>query len=85
MKAKLTIYMDNAAFGDNPMDRAAEVGRILSRLAGQVVDAAELISGDVFPLVDVNGNRVGELEIMESASSKSQREYQDADDVYRRA
>jgi hypothetical protein len=56
MTFTVKIKCDNAAFGDDP---GAEVGRILHKLA-HVVERSPLCKGDTFPLVDENGNKVGE-------------------------
>lgn len=57
----MQIETDNAAFGEGDVrggDRAAEVARILRRVARLVEDGS--VSG---PLHDANGNRVGEFEL----------------------
>ncbi len=62
MVAKITIDMDNAAFGEG---RAAnEVARILSSItfdlrAGKV----ECDEGGYKALMDINGNKVGEFNV----------------------
>ena len=53
MKATITIEMDNAAFEDGP---ATELARILRALAKRVSDGPDYV-----PLMDVNGNKVGEF------------------------
>lgn len=58
MKFRLEIDMDNAAFGDDRSERAAEVARILAELA-TVMDANGLQRGDTGAVHDYNGNRVG--------------------------
>ena len=63
MKATLTVNMDNAAFDE---DRAAlELARTLRVLAHDVDghSRAGLLRGRVFPVLDSNGNKVGELRI----------------------
>jgi hypothetical protein len=59
MKLTLYIDMDNAAFEDAPGQEAA---RIL-RAAARKVEGAQ--TGDIgyFPLMDSNGNKVGELKV----------------------
>lgn len=57
MTAKITVRMDNAAFGDTP---ASELARILRDLAKHIEN------GDTDRrLMDSNGNRVGAFEITE--------------------
>lgn len=55
MTLKITIKMDNAAF-----DEGSEAGRILEKLAKTVDDMSP---GDSKPLIDVNGNCVGEAKV----------------------
>jgi len=57
MKFTLTIDTGNAAFGEDGMDRAAEVARLLRHAAAQVEPRVE--KGDVWFLLDSNGNTVG--------------------------
>lgn len=60
----LSIATDNAAFNDpddpknSGVARGMEVARILRRLAA-AVEGDSLDKGDSYPLMDVNGNRVG--------------------------
>ncbi len=56
MKLTLTIDMDNAAFEDAP---GLEAWRIIASRERHIktIDRNDL--GTVFPLMDVNGNRVG--------------------------
>lgn len=56
MTLTITIEMDNDAFSDGPH----EAGRILRVLAAKVENGA-----DYAPCMDVNGNKVGELNISE--------------------
>jgi hypothetical protein len=53
MSFRLEIATDNAAFDDAP---AVELARILRELADRVEEAE---AGDVLPVRDLNGNRVG--------------------------
>lgn len=55
MTAKITINCDNAAFDDGP---ATELARILRKLIKRIEDGA-----DYLPIMDVNGNKVGEFQI----------------------
>ena len=54
----LTIHTDNDAFLRH---RSEEIGRILERLARDVMDV-RLRDGDSFSLRDINGNTVGTAE-----------------------
>jgi len=58
MHATLNIEMDNAAF----LDDQSELARILRELADKIEDHVVVV-GDSFVARDVNGNRVGSLEI----------------------
>jgi len=60
MKADITINMDNAAFEDNPDE---ELSRILMKLGKMLQSVPRLTSGDSFPIMDINGNKVGYLTI----------------------
>ena len=60
MKLTITINCDNEAFTDNP---GLEIARIL-HLAADRIDGDPISSGgDGFRLFDLNGNRVGLVEI----------------------
>lgn len=59
MKAVITVAMDNAAFEAEKGGR--ELVRILRKLADRIESTGELEHG----LMDINGNRVGELTIEE--------------------
>ena len=56
MTLTITITMDNAAFDPEP---GPEVARILRKLADQLEDNVEKVSA----LRDINGNKVGEVEV----------------------
>jgi hypothetical protein len=58
MDAKITVNMDNAAFEGSP---ATELARILRKLAKRIEDTG----CDYAPIMDENGNKVGELNISE--------------------
>ena len=58
---RITIKTENAAFTDNP----GEVVRILRRLSNRFGERAKLIDLDGYILVDLNGNRVGTVEVKE--------------------
>jgi hypothetical protein len=57
MRFVLEFSMDNAAFGENEIERNAEARRILKDVSGQ------LLAGDRGGIRDVNGNRIGEWSI----------------------
>jgi hypothetical protein len=59
---KISLCVDNAAFGDTYSEQAAEVARILRYAADQLQDDTRYLdpySGVDLCLNDVNGNRVG--------------------------
>ena len=62
MKATLQINMDNAAFGERP---ATELARILRNMAQDVDEHCLQYAGDAVFAIDINGNSVGKLEIVE--------------------
>jgi hypothetical protein len=69
MKCKIQIKMDNAAFTEDGLGLNQlyhfELARILRKLADKVLSEGESNwSIDTIPLHDINGNRVGELEIL---------------------
>ena len=59
MKLTLTISMDNAAFEERPGQEAA---RIL-RIAARKVEGADPGDADSFSLLDINGNKVGNVTV----------------------
>lgn len=61
MKLLIEMNMDNAAFEGNP---GWEASRILRRRLANIesIDANDV--GIVFPLMDVNGNRVGQITVL---------------------
>jgi hypothetical protein len=60
MKLTITIDMDNAAFEGGPGEEAARI--IRARLRNiETIDANDV--GTVFPLMDLNGNRVGQATV----------------------
>ena len=58
MKAKIEVNMDNAAFQEYDGAAGEELARILEKYAKVVRDGFTDI-----PLMDLNGNRVGQLVI----------------------
>ena len=60
MKIVFTIATDNAAFGDAPDDRLAEVYRVAREGLDRVYSAPYTYS---LTLRDVNGNNVGAMEV----------------------
>jgi hypothetical protein len=63
MQLKITINMDNGAFGLDQFDRLSEVSAVLQRFT----DAAfgDLEVGNSHNLRDSNGNSVGMAEVVE--------------------
>jgi hypothetical protein len=61
MVLKVRIEMDNAAFGEDAVERAAEVRRILALVADRMERGR-----DGGALLDSNGNTVGEWDIEEA-------------------
>lgn len=57
MTLKITITMDNAAFGNG--DAGAEAAGILNTLASKLAGEGYLDAGAEWPLMDTNGNKVG--------------------------
>lgn len=64
MKATVTINMDNAAFAfcDDP---SLELSRILETLSKSVQNDPQIFSGYSKRILDINGNKVGDLTIDE--------------------
>lgn len=67
MKAMLEIDMGNAAFEDDP----GELARILREVADKVENG--VIEGDEFVLRDLNGNHVGQMDVVGDAPASSPR------------
>lgn len=66
MELRITINMDNAAFG---YDASTEVSGILHRLAEKTeMDYWDLAPGDTCKLIDTNGNTVGEWEVVDDTA-----------------
>jgi len=64
VQVAITIKCDNAAFGEEESERAAEVVRIVRRWADRATQAGCLdFAANVF---DSNGNKVGTVEVSES-------------------
>lgn len=57
----ITINCGNAAFGDKP---EVEVARILRAMADEITDRGVIYN---WPIMDFNGNKVGELKVGENA------------------
>ncbi len=66
MAKKFTVELNagNSAFGDDPETRGAEIARILRTLA----DSVEVGDWNLFKLLDINGNTVGEAQLKEETS-----------------
>jgi hypothetical protein len=60
MKATITIKMDNAAF-DNPSSELARIFRVLAIHTEN--SCAEIGVWPTIAIRDINGNRVGQMEI----------------------
>ena len=60
MQASIEINMDNAAFGEDGIEKANELRRILIKLADKL-DVIDTEDGEDLPIKDVNGNTVGRL------------------------
>ena len=60
MRLKLSIRMDNAAFGEMS---GSEVARILRKLAADY-EGRDLLHGETSTLRDVNGNTVGVAQVI---------------------
>lgn len=58
MHARISIAMDNAAFGEDGFDRGSELARILRDLADEF-DGGGAATGTNYHLRDLNGNTVG--------------------------
>ena len=69
MKLKLTMSLDNAAFHDDDQPdecnhvRVDEVVRILTKLAATIGNCGLIVDDEAWPLIDINGNKVGECSI----------------------
>lgn len=60
MKLKISITMDNAAFDP---DNGTEAARILRRLADEIDGGNYPARSLVKPLLDINGNQVGQAKV----------------------
>jgi hypothetical protein len=65
MDVRIRINCDNAAFEDE--NCGSEIARILERLAEAICcwELSELKRIDGKPLIDINGNTVGRVEVSE--------------------
>jgi hypothetical protein len=52
--------MDNAAFEEN----SVELARILQDVAAKIEQQGGVVAGDSFVAMDLNGNRVGKLDVI---------------------
>ena len=64
MKLLIEMDMDNAAFEGNP---GWEASRILRRRLANIESIDANDAGIVFPLMDVNGNRVGQISVLDDS------------------
>ena len=62
MKLTLTIDLDAFAFADGA--NGEDVARVMRKHAALVDQRCVLKAGDGWPVLDVNGNRVGEIRVM---------------------
>ncbi len=62
MKLKIEMNLDNDAFGDDAFSRAQEIADQLTHLSKEIVEYGARVSTD-WPIIDVNGNKVGRLTI----------------------
>jgi len=60
MIAKIEINLDNDAFKQNPL----ELARVLRNLAEDIEDINGPNLGSFIGIVDINGNTVGQLEVV---------------------
>lgn len=63
MVCVIQFNMDNAAFGETAEEKAAEMNRILNKLAGKF-ESVDLKKGEHFNIMDFNGNSVGSMSIV---------------------
>lgn len=56
---KVTINTDNAAFGEEYYEKAAEIKRILEK----IINDLDLGIVEKAPIIDLNGNKVGSWEL----------------------
>jgi len=63
MKAQIEISLDNDIF---QLGGGIELGRLLHSLAEDVENNNACNLGSYIAMIDINGNRVGEFEIVES-------------------
>ncbi len=56
---KLEFSTDNAAFGEDQFSRDTEITRIIDNIVNEI----ELWNKTSGPVIDINGNKVGEWEI----------------------
>ena len=61
MTLKIEICLENSAFEGC---EGSEAARILSKLALRIYDE-KMTLGDVTPCIDLNGNKVGQAEVVE--------------------
>tara|TARA_R110002110_G_scaffold174917_2_gene378241 strand:- start:19 stop:222 length:204 start_codon:yes stop_codon:yes gene_type:complete len=62
MKAQIEINLDNDIF---QLGGGIELGRLLHGLAEDVENNNACNLGSYIPIIEINGNRVGEFEIVE--------------------
>ena len=74
MKAQIKINLDNDIF---QLGGGIELGRLLHSLAEDIENNNACNLGSYIPIIEINGNRVGEFEIVESENKmrKTQQEW----------
>jgi len=71
MTLTITLQMDNAAFRDDDQPdecnhvRVDEVVRILNKLAKTIEACGLIVDDEDWPLIDINGNKVGRATVTE--------------------
>lgn len=56
---KIHIRTTNVAFGDDPFSKGEELARILREVAKRCERDGQPKRGETWPVMDVNGNKVG--------------------------
>lgn len=62
MRITITVDADNVAFGETPTTRARVVNGLLNDVRHWLHESG-LHAGETKPLLDVNGNRVGQATV----------------------
>ncbi len=74
MKAQIEINLDNDIF---QLGGGIELGRLLHSLAEDIENDNACNLGSYIPIIEINGNKIGEFEIVESENKmrKTQQEW----------